>query len=276
MQITSLHRYPVKSMAGVGEAYLDIDAGGPAGDRRWAVVEAETGDKVTARELPGLLHLVAHTTEHGVGLRTVHGRTLAVPFPYDGRLVTVGFSRLSHALDAGDEAAELLSSELGRPLRLVWQASVTDRSIRLDLGGREGEALSLADAGPLLLTSESSLARLQEWLDTETRVGMSRFRPNVVVDGGEPFAEDTWDRVRLGDVDFRMQHACDRCVMTTIDPVTLDRGREPIRTLARHRSWDGAVWFGVWLVPLAPGRIHVGDDVGVEAGHALSTDAGPD
>ena len=263
MQITSLRRYPVKSMAGVEEPFLDIDRGGPAGDRRWAVVDAGTGEKLTAREEPRMLHLAASTTEDGVRIETTDGRALDVAHPHDGPRVTTTFSRLSHALDAGDEAADLLSLELGRPLRLVWQASVTDRSIRPDLGGLEGEPLSLADAGPLLLTSEASLAQLQQWVGLDTDLAMARFRPNVVIDGDRPFEEDGWDRVRLGEVAFRMQQTCDRCVMTTIDPVTLEKGKEPIRTLSHHRKWDGAVWFGVWLAPVSAGRIHLGDALSV-------------
>ena len=180
MQVTSLHTYPVKSMAAVSQRILDVEPGGPVGDRRWAVVDARTGEKVTAREEPGMLHLAASTTEDGVRVETRDGRALDVAYPLDGRRVTTTFSRLSHALDAGDEAAGLLSAELGRPLRLVWQASVTDRSIRLDLGGLAGEPLSLADAGPLLLTSETSLAQLQEWVGPEPDLAMARFRPNVV------------------------------------------------------------------------------------------------
>ena len=96
---------------------------------------------------------------------------------------------------------------------------------------------------------------------------MLRFRPNVVIDGdpGEPFAEDAWPFVDLGDVRFRVTAICDRCVMTTVDPVTLARGKEPIRTLAKHRKWDGKTWFGILLVPvLEPGSagvIAVGDAV---------------
>ncbi len=97
---------------------------------------------------------------------------------------------------------------------------------------------------------------------------MLRFRPNVVVDGDpdQPFAEDAWPFVQLGEVRFRVSGVCDRCVMTTIDPVSLARGKEPIRTLAKHRRWDGKTWFGVWLVPdLAASPAHatvtVGDTV---------------
>jgi len=266
VHITSLHSYPVKSMAGVDAEHLDIDAGGPVGDRRWAVVDARTGAKVTAREVPAMLRVVTRVTTDGVDLETSDGASLAVAYPHDGARVTTDFAQLSHALDAGDEAAAFVSDALGQHLRLVWQAAFADRPSRQNLGGLEGEVLSLADAGPLLLTSESSLSRLQEWVGAETHLEMARFRPNVVIDGDAPFDEDAWDRLRLGGIDFRMQQTCDRCVMTTIHPITLAKGKEPIRTLAQRRKWDGAVWFGVWLAPLAQGRIHVGEVISVEAG----------
>jgi uncharacterized protein YcbX len=90
--------------------------------------------------------------------------------------------------------------------------------------------------------------------------------PSLVVDGDEPFAEDRWPFVRIGGVSFRVSGVCDRCVMTTIDPVSLVRGKEPIRTLAKHRKKDGKTYFGVWLVPVLDGRpavVAVGDDVSV-------------
>jgi uncharacterized protein len=82
---------------------------------------------------------------------------------------------------------------------------------------------------------------------------MTRFRPNLVVEGAAPFAEDTWERLRIGEVTFRQTEPCDRCVLTTIDPDTLDKGHEPTRTLARHRRRHGKVWFGIRL---APGHRH--------------------
>jgi len=90
---------------------------------------------------------------------------------------------------------------------------------------------------------------------------IKRFRSNVVIDGDTPFAEDAWPTVQIGAVHFRTTELCDRCVMTTIDPVTLAGGKEPIRTLARHRRWDGRTWFGIRLVPLTPGEISIGDAV---------------
>ena len=105
----------------------------------------------------------------------------------------------------------------------------------------------------------------QAWLGREE--ALERFRPSIVVDGEEPFAEDSWRRVRIGGTTYRFGEHCDRCVLTTIDPTSLETGREPIRTLARHRAWDGATWFGIRLIPeLAPGataEVAVGDEVEV-------------
>jgi uncharacterized protein YcbX len=89
---------------------------------------------------------------------------------------------------------------------------------------------------------------------------MVRFRPNIVVDGvDEPFAEDEWKLIRIGDVELRFGEHCDRCVLTTIDPATLAGSSEPTRTLARYRQWDHQVFFGIRLVPVTTGTVSVGD-----------------
>ncbi len=99
----------------------------------------------------------------------------------------------------------------------------------------------------------------EEWLGREAAT--RRFRPNVVVDGEEPFAEDRWGRVRIGELTYRRSELCDRCVMATIDLDLLTTTKEPIRTLARHRTWDGVTWFGIRLVPESSGTVAVGDAV---------------
>jgi Uncharacterized Fe-S protein len=173
-------------------------------------------------------------------------------------------------------------------VRLVWQDDPTVRALAEDKGGMRGEHLSLADAGPLLLASEASMAQLNAWITTDadrqdapdldpvdprsgTRASgaldIGRFRPNVVIDGEEPFTEDVWPTVRIGNLKFRTTMVCDRCVMTTIDPITLAGGKEPIRTLARYRRWNGKTWFGTRLVPLGTGTISVGDAVEPEGAH---------
>ncbi len=153
----------------------------------------------------------------------------------------------------------------------MWQEDPTSRPISGAHGGLPGEVMNLADAGPVLLVSEASMAQLNAWIREESDtpdvadidaadisdaaaapvtepLDILRFRGNVVVDGETPFAEDAWPGVRIGDVEFRTTEVCDRCVMTTLNPVTLEGGKEPIRTLARHRRWDRKTWFGTRLV----------------------------
>jgi uncharacterized protein YcbX len=90
---------------------------------------------------------------------------------------------------------------------------------------------------------------------------MERFRPNLVVDGDEPFAEDDWSAVVIGDVHFRAAKLNARCVMTTLDLDSLETGKEPIRTLAKHRLVDRKTLFAVNLIPDTTGQISIGDSV---------------
>ncbi|BDZ55364.1 molybdenum cofactor biosynthesis protein [Agromyces marinus] len=228
------------------------------------------GTPVTARERNALLGLTAEPTADGGLLLAAPGdaEPLRVEVPIGAAPIPVGHSRQREALPAGDEADAWLSERMRMPLRLVWQPDPLRRPVNPAHGGLPGEGLSLADAGPLLLTSEASLAQLNAWTPDDVQpLDMVRFRPNLVVDGEEPFAEDSWTHVRIGGVRFRFGEVCDRCVMTTIDPTSLARGKDPIRTLAKHRRWDGKTWFGVRLIPeledgaaTAP-RLAVGDEV---------------
>ncbi|WP_143587886.1 MOSC domain-containing protein, partial [Streptomyces alboverticillatus] len=92
---------------------------------------------------------------------------------------------------------------------------------------------------------------------------MDRFRPNLVVGNTAPRAEDGWRRVRVGEVTFRAVKPCGRCVVTTVDQRTAERGKEPLRTLARHHRVDGSLVFGRNLIPEHTGVVRVGDSVEV-------------
>lgn len=267
VQVTGLHVYPVKSLAGVACESAAVAARGLLGDRRWGIVDP-SGEKVTAREAHGLLGLTASPLPGGaLRLGDRDGGSIVVEPPRSAAPVAVSHRGQGTARPAGEDVASWLSTRVGRPLRLVWQDDDSRRPIRSDLGGRPEDVNSLADAAPLLLTTDASLARLNDWLaeDGAGPLGHDRFRPNVVVDGDAPFAEDGWDEVSIGGVGFRRTMVCDRCVMTTIDRQTLQTSKEPIRTLARHRKWDGETWFGIRLTPLLPvplaAVVRVGDEV---------------
>lgn len=300
--VSSLHRYPVKSMAGQRLDVADVEPWGLAGDRRWMLVEAE-GPKAhtftTARRDPRLVVLRAEPLAgdlgggraggivlRGDGPGGVRLDDLVVPLPAAGTdTVRVEvWSSTVPAAPAGPAADAWVSRALGRPVRLVHLADPTARASDPTYS-LPGDVVSFADGYPLLLTTTASLRALGDAIvegsqGAEEPVGMDRFRPNVVVDGTEPWVEDDWRRVRIGDVVLRAVKGCARCVLTTVDPATGEKGREPLRTLARTRRFDDGVWFGVNLVPDVPagagprvGRVAVGDRV--EVLEAAPPGAGP-
>lgn len=269
MRLTSIHVYPVKSLGGSDLSEAVVEPWGLRGDRRWLALNPD-GSYLTARTEPRMLSLTASPlADGGVVLSSSSGSITVAP-PVERPLVPTSVSRLESVRLAADEAHMWLSERLGRDLRLGWLDDPHRRPVAYDHGGRPGDPLSLADAGPLLLCTVPSMNQLNDWiLATALERGedidplpISRFRPTVVVDGAfEPFAEDTWKTVTIGAVEFRFAEVCDRCVLTTIDTRTFTTGKEPIRTLARFRQWDHKTYFGVRLVPLTSGAIHVGDPV---------------
>jgi hypothetical protein len=194
---------------------------------------------------------------------------LTVPVPSGTGLVPVNVWGYDLLASPADDAASLwLTRIVGEPVRLVYLDDPTRRATNPDYS-QDGDRVSFADGYPLLLTSEASLDGVNEWIAEGPRaaegpVPMRRFRPSVVMSGAPAWAEDGWRRLRIGPVTFRVAKGCDRCVFTTIDPDTAEKGHEPLFALARHRNWDNKVWFGVNLIPDAPhpgALIRTGDPI---------------
>lgn len=275
MHLSGLFVYPVKSLRGCAVAALAVDDLGGAGDRRFLVVDA-AGRFLTQRTLPRMALIATALDADTLRLSAAGAGTLAVPRAPDPRAplraVTVWQSEGLPAEDCGDEAAAWLRAFLGQDCRLVRLGPACQRPIRRPAGVQRSPAgapplVSFADAYPFLLISEASRADLNDRLAArgEEPVPWDRFRPNLVVTGCSPFAEDTWPRVRIGAVTFRAAGPCARCVVTTTDQQTAARGPEPLRTLAGYRR-DPAdttlVNFGQNLIhENTTGTLHLGDPV---------------
>ena len=276
MRVVALNVHPVKSCAIRPVPSASVERAGLAGDRRWMVVDAD-GTLVSARKVHGLFSVVADTPQTSdevtSGLRLQAAGEPDLHLHGDiGEVIRVRLH--SHDLAGAlvsPEADAWLARVLGTPgLRLVRCVDPTQRALNPD-HSTSGDHTAYADGYPLTLASRASLRQLQDWVaETAVERGEAvpaplpeqRFRANVVVDGDlEPFVEDTWTSLRIGGVGFRVAKPVDRCVMTTIDPGSLDTGPEPIRTLARHRRWDGKTWFAIQLIPDGTGPVHVGDEV---------------
>ncbi|MFL4902467.1 MOSC domain-containing protein [Streptomyces sp. MMS24-I2-30] len=265
--LQSIHVHPVKAFRSIALREAAVEPWGLAGDRRWALID-DGGKVVTQRERPHLA-LAAAEPMAGGGLRlSAAGRTpLTVPVPEPAGTVTISvFGTKVEAVPAGEAAHAWCTAYLGTDVRLVHlDDPATRRPVDPDFA-LPGETVSLADGFPLLVTTLASLDALNSLLAEgdhaqEGPLPMNRFRPNVVVAGTAPWAEDGWSRIAIGEVGFRVAKPCGRCVVTTTDQSTAARGAEPLRTLARHRRIGGSLIFGQNLVPRSTGTIRVGDPV---------------
>ena len=273
ISVAGLFRYPVKSCRGESLQTAAVEPWGLAGDRRWMLVD-DSGAEVTARAHPRLVLVTPVIDDNAIRFVAPGLPGLRVPIPDPAsseRIEVTVWGTPVPATVADEAAAEWLTSITGKPVRLVYLDDPSRRPVS-PAYGQPGDRVSFADGFPLLLTSERSLARLNDWIRegphaAEGPLPMTRFRPSVVVEGAEPWAEDGWKKLRIGPVPFRVAKGCDRCVFTTIDPATAVKGREPLIALARHRRWDGKIWFGVNLIPDldpgAPAVIRPGDPVQV-------------
>lgn len=247
VHISGLFYYPIKSGAGVALDVAQLDLRGIVGDREYMVVDVE-GTFLTQREAPKLA-LVSWRAPEVV---TPIGAAVVESGP--ARQVTV-WDFAGPALDCGDAAADVLSDFLGRSCRLV---KAPPGHARRSDDGRTG--VGFADGYPLLLIGQASLADLNSRLPQA--LPMNRFRPNVVVSGSDPYAEDQWRRVLLGEVPAQVVKPCARCAITRVDQATGVRGDgEPLRTLGGFRKVKGGVIFGQNVVHDALGTLRIGDEV---------------
>lgn len=264
LSLSGLYRYPLKSGAGEPLTQTRVDALGVAGDRRWMVVDAQSGRFLTQRLLAQMNRITMAWQGSEQVLLSAPGMadlSVAVPEPTELRTVTIWRDSLA-VPDAGEAAAAWLSQLLGRACRLVHVPAQLARQV--DPGyAAEGDRVAFADGFPLLLIGQASLD------DLSARVGrpleMLRFRPNLVIAGSAPYSEDEWRRIRIGTLEFRVVKGCSRCIMTTLDPQTGERSadREPLTTLQNYRARDGEVYFGQNLIACAEGQLALGMPVEV-------------
>lgn len=260
MNVHSLWIYPVKSLAGIAVEEFVLDEFGPTGDRRWMIID-EDRHFVTQRNHPELARIRV----------SLHDGDVEVHIPEQGRFTLRASDESLRALVWRDwvqalvgqaEASEALSRYCGRRLQFVYMAEESFR--RVDAARVEDlRRVSFADGFPLLITNLASLEELNGRLDSP--VEMRRFRPNVVVEGAEPWAEDRWRRLVAGSAVFDLVKPCSRCVMTTVDPDAgvKDASAQPLRTLSSYRRTEDGVIFGMNAIHESAGQVRVGDPVKV-------------
>ena len=246
--VSSLNRYPVKSMLGEGLTSVRITQRGLEGDRAWALIDAEDNKVVSGKRpkrwLP-VMGLTATTVADGV----------QVSFP-DG-----------HALRIGDPALDAeLSELLGRTVSFastppenatydeVWARDLKDGAAPyFDLPTREDDDVEMVDGGQFMsaqgtffdygalhLMTTSSTRKMEE-LTPGTTFEPRRFRPNIVVETEDDgFLETGWQgrTLSIGGVTLTATFTVPRCVLTTQQQGDLPADRTILKSISQHNSID--------------------------------------
>jgi uncharacterized protein YcbX len=270
MRITALHTYPVKGCRRLDHDAARVEPQGLAGDRRWIVVDPD-GVGITQRGVAALSLLRVTPNVGGLTLSAPGLPDRHVTEPADGPQADIRVFRHKPPAPARlADDGDWMTAFLDRPARLAWQADTGGRPVQNN--AVEGDRVSFADGYPMLLTNTASLSAVNDWLVEagEEPVPMTRFRPNIVVTGAAPWAEDDWRgrRLRIGDVTFRAAKPCDRCLVTTIDQDTGVKGQQPLKILGRYRKFPDGLLFGMNLIPDLPEGgtpvLRVGDELAVQ------------
>lgn len=257
--LSALYFYPVKSLRGLRLERAPVDSRGINHDRHWLVVDG-AGKFVTQRQQPRMALVQTALTPAGLRLSAPGMPDLEVEFePASLEPLSVEIWRdrcLAHS--AGATAADWLSRFLDLECRLCYLPQESRRGVDPEYA-KPGDQVGFADGFPFLLISQASLDDLNGRLPEA--LPMTRFRPNLVISGCEPYAEDHWKRIRIGDITFRVAKPCSRCVIPTIDPETGKKSPEPLRTLNRYRRQGNQVMFGQNLLHDGVGELRVGTPV---------------
>ena len=259
LRLTGLNIYPIKSARGLALDESVVDEFGLRYDRRWMVVD-QSGVFLSQRSHPRLALVVPSIRDETLQIDAPGMPTLRTPLHPKNTVassVTV-WGDTCLATWVGDRAAEWFSDFLGSACTLVHMADQAVRPADLTFAP-PGVRVSFADGFPFLMISEESLADLNGRLADP--LPMNRFRPNLVVAGGEPYAEDGWRSIEIGGVRLQVVKPCARCLVTTTNQDTGERGKEPLRTLATYRKVGGEVMFGQNVVHENTGRLRIGDPV---------------
>ncbi|MBI3162613.1 MAG: MOSC domain-containing protein [Chloroflexi bacterium] len=260
IQLSNLTYYPIKACRGFDIAESRIERMGLADDRRMMAVTPE-GEFLTQREHAKLALITPALQNGSVTLSAPNLDSIQIALQKSGTPwpVNIWKSQGVHAIDQGNDAAQWLSDWLGVSVRLVHFADGFIRKVSSEYAINADDRTGFADGYPILIISEESLQDLNSRLDSA--LPMNRFRPNIVVKGCEPFAEDTWKRIRIGAVEMALVKPCARCEVTTIDKETLERKKEPLKTLGKYRKHTLGALFGMNVIPLNEGTVKVGMEV---------------
>jgi uncharacterized protein YcbX len=265
LKITGLYIYPIKSLSGISLSKTKVEFRGLQFDRRWMLVD-DNDEFITQRNFPLMALLQPEITPASIIVR--HRGKIVQPIEFSlyepqskAEAVTI-WEDTCLAKEVSKEASEWFSMVLGMRCRLMFMHEESIRQADQRYAIQETDKVSFADGYPVLMVSEESMDQLNQKMNLNYTI--ERFRPNIVCAGGEAHVEDTLRKVQINNVEFYGVKPCARCVLTTIDPLTTEQGKEPLKTLSTYRKSGNKILFGENFIPVNQGEIAIGGDINVQ------------
>jgi uncharacterized protein len=252
--------YPIKSLGGIRLQQAHVLEKGLEFDRRWMLVD-EHNRFITQREHPQLALFQLTLSNEQLAIKHLTNGA-SVQFNVDTfstyeETVTIWDDQVQ-AVEVDKQLSQWFSKQLRMKCRLMYFPETNSRPVDKEHAKRN-ENVSFADGYPFLIIGQASLDDLNSRL--QTPVTMQRFRPNFVFTGGEPYEEDYWKNFTIGEVKFTGVKNCSRCVLTTVDPNTGRKGKEPLATLSLYRKRNNSIYFGQNLLAVNYNTVNEGDAI---------------
>lgn len=261
MHLSHIYIYPIKSLEGIAIQHSNLDCFGLENDRRWMLVD-DNGLFVTQRKNASLCHFKVKMDATRLTVTHQKNKDFKVVIPIESsstlKMNVQVWDDQCEAQIIAPEIDNAFSQVLGESVHLVKMPLETKRQVNTQYA-ELGTVTAFSDGFPLLIIGQASLDHLNSKLDEP--LTMQRFRPNLVFEGGEPHLEDQKRKFSIGSAVFKGVKPCSRCVITTINPSTAQKGVEPLRTLSTYRLQDGKVMFGMNVIHQPNTTIKVGDEI---------------
>ncbi|MBM7787053.1 MOSC domain-containing protein [Tenggerimyces flavus] len=239
MRVVRVGLTPLKGMAHLALDSVELALDGPVGDRVFCLVDPATHRVLRTVEDDALMACRAEWTDPVLTIRTPIG-TVTGEVEVGSELTADYWGRTARLREVRGPWAELLSAYAGRPVVLCRTTP--------------GEIIW---AGSVSIVTTASLAELARRVGRVVDDG-ARFRATFVVDTGddEPFAEDRWQQVRLGDAVLRVRGPLARCAVVDRHPARGGHDLPALKALAHDRTKDGEILFGISADVVRPGIVN--------------------
>lgn len=252
--------YPIKSLAGMKVSRANAEISGFRYDRRWMLTDKE-GRYLSQKEIPAMALLKTALAGDGIQVAApvLNRQNLFIPFEaVSGETLKVKiFQDELNAFLVDTKADEWFSDALDISCHLVYMGN-TQRNVNKKYA-INNETVSFANSFPYLVVSQVSLDELNERLNN--KITIERFRPNIVINGGSAYFEDTIDEFSTGSARFKCAKPCARCRIINIDQESAVINSEPLDVLTSYRQQDNEIHFGYRSLCLREGPVEVGDRV---------------